>query len=78
MEKTTNIKSWYLSEGCKDINKQLLELEHKNLGQVPVSNLIPSNYCEDISKIIDLLVDDGAIIDVVTYTDDSVEYFFVL
>lgn len=77
MEKT-NIKSWYLSEGCKYINKQLIELEHKNLGQVPVTNLIPEEFYEDISKIIDIMVSDGATIDEITYTDDSVEYFFVL
>jgi len=78
MDKST-LESWYRDKGCNQINKLLVSLRGKRIGQIPLINLLPQNFDEDdIEHCSDLLVDDGCVIDKVTYKDGSVEYFVFL
>lgn len=73
-----NIISWYKVRGCKDINKQLLELVDRNIGQIPLVNLLPERFKNEQMFLLKELVNDGAKVEEVTYSDGTKELFILI
>lgn len=55
----TGTKTWWVQNGCSELNRILIDLQGKDIGQVPLENLLAPDSMVDQDELLNLLINDG-------------------